>query len=109
MMPHDDWGQGTQQIARDVAVGPPARNGKAKRASAVLRRAVRRLVRATLFDALGDSEQLEDRHGANRLAADLRKIFASSRRMILSPCPGAHAGECLANHSRALISKVSAA
>jgi hypothetical protein len=38
---------------------------------------------------------------AMRFAPSQGKILSSRRRMILSPCPGAHAGECLANHSRA--------
>src|SRR6185437_11049528 len=33
-------------------------------------------------------------------------MLVSKRRMILSPCPGAQVGECLANHSRAIASKV---
>ena len=67
------------------------------------------------FDSLGGERDVIDRITASNSSGLISRIesflsqgkmLLSRRRMILSPCPGAHVGECLASHSRAIASKV---
>ena len=101
----DDRSKGADQIAGDIAFRAPGSNGVPEHPTAILKGAVRSLITLPLLNALYHCEEFERLDIPDRILFEPGEYVGLKSADDLVACPGAHAGECLANHSRAMASK----